>query len=111
MFRFKGAVTAAVLFSLALSSTAFASESVPETTASPSAETYTFTENNADMQVYQTDFDGLYNINMYSPNENLPYTFYEKSVDGSIYTLMLNGSFVPYSELLTSKGTVYISAG
>ena len=110
MLRFKGAVTAAVLFSLALSSMAFASETVLETTASPSAETYTFTENNADMQVYQTDFDGLYNINMYGPNENLPYTFYEKSVDGSIYTLMLNGSFVPYSELLTSKGTVYISA-
>ena len=59
MFRFKGAVTAAVLFSLALSSTAFASESVPETTASPSAETYTFTENNGEKRKYLKNFKNL----------------------------------------------------
>lgn len=67
-----------------------------------------FTENNADMQVYRTDFDDLYQVNV--DNGAKTEIFYEKSTNGCIYALMVNGSFVPYPSLLTSDGTLYISA-
>ena len=67
-----------------------------------------FTENNADMQVYRTDFDDLYQVNV--DNGAKTEIFYEKTTNGCIYALMVNGSFVPYPSLLTSDGTLYISA-
>lgn len=80
-----------------------------ETSVPSEVKAAAYAENNADMQVYLTDFDGLYSINIYGPGENQPGTFYERSLNGSIYALMVNGGFIPSPGLLTSNGTVYIS--
>lgn len=120
MLKKKFITVSALLLTVVMSSSAFAADTAAEAQTTQEAqevqetqtaqETAPFAENNADMQVYLTDFDGLYSVNIYGPGENLPVTFYEKSVNGSIYALMLNGSFVPCPGLLTSNGTVYISA-
>lgn len=123
MLSLKRIIASAIFVSLVFSSTVFAADqssgseiiaSSPVVTDSSAAQEISsdksFVENNADMQIYSTDFDGLYNINIYEYGENLPVTFYEKAVDGNIYALMYNGTFVPCPELLTSKGTVYVSA-
>ena len=98
MHKIRFSSVSALLISLLFSITAFGADSGVSC----------LPENNADMRIYRTDFDNLYQINIQSGGETS--VFYEKAADGGIFVLMVNGSFVPSPSLLMAENTLYISA-
>ena len=71
------------------------------------AEPFKWTENKADVGIYQTELSDFYEISFLNLDSNCEESTYERDVKNGIRLLMINGGFVPEPETVLQDGVVY----
>ena len=71
------------------------------------AEPPKWTENKADVRIYQTELSDFYEISFLNLDSNCEESTYERDVKNGIRLLMINGGFVPEPETVLQDGVVY----
>lgn len=71
------------------------------------AEPLKWTENKADVRIYQTELSDFYEISFLNLDSNCEESTYERDVKNGIRLLMINGGFVPEPETVLQDDVVY----
>lgn len=71
------------------------------------AEPPKWTENKADVGIYQTELSDFYEISFLNLDSNCEESTYERDVKNGIRLLMINGGFVPEPETVLQDDVVY----